>query len=404
MIHVCYGLYDKVGRYSKFTGTSITSLLDNTKSDVTIHILHDNTLSDDNKIKFQTVAEKFNQQIKFYNVEQLAPEKISEIVENMPSVSNSVYSIATFYRFLIPTLIEEEKIIYLDSDTIINLDINELWQIKLGEKIFAVVTEKSNGVPTEKYLPLCVDNFVKPEDYFNAGVLLINLNRFRQETDTIKAGMKFIASNPRYNFFDQDILNYCFSAQTVKLPNKFNFHVEYARSRGENSPEQKLCHYVGNSANFNMRDNFSRLWMEYFLKTTWFNTEVIQRIYECVQELDVQSKNKLVELSAKMSGKHRIFFVELQNFEVLKNIFKIKQNEEIIDATKTDAVKILLKKMKKSYGKGFFILLVRDYESLKNFLTESNYVEGEDFIDAMEFLSSAHGKAPVDTYFLIRAI
>ena len=140
------------------------------------------------------------------------------------------------------------------------------------------------------------------------------------------------------------------------------------------------------------------------MKTSWFNTEVIQRIYECIQELDVQSKNKLLELSAKMSGKNRIFFVELQNLTALKNIFKISPTEEIIDATKIDAVKVLLEKMNLSHGKGLFILLVRDYESLKNLLTESNYVEGEDFIDAMEFLSSAHGKAPVDTYFLIRAI
>ena len=404
MIHVCYGLYDQFGRYSKFTGTSILSLFDNTNCAVTIHILHDNTLSAENQNKFQALAENFHQQINFYNVEQLAPEKIAEIKSDMPIVSESVYSIATFYRFLIPNFVAEEKIIYLDSDTIINFDINELWSVELGEKIFAVVPEKKNGVPTEKFLPLCIDGLVRAEDYFNAGVLLINLNRFRQEAATIKSGMKFISANPRYNFFDQDILNYCFSTQTIQLPNKFNFHVAYARERGEFSPEQKLCHYVGNSANFNMRDNFSRLWMKYFLQTDWFNLEVIHRIYECIQELENQSQEKLLDLSAKISGKRRIFFAELNNFNSLKKIFKITDAEEIIDGTKPDAEKILLQKMKEFHGAGFFILLVRNFDAMKNFLAAENFVEGKDFMDAMKFLSAKHGAAPLDTYFLIRAI
>ncbi|MBQ4404635.1 MAG: hypothetical protein II857_09525 [Selenomonadaceae bacterium] len=29
MIHVCFGLYDKTGRYSKFTGTTICSIFEN---------------------------------------------------------------------------------------------------------------------------------------------------------------------------------------------------------------------------------------------------------------------------------------------------------------------------------------------------------------------------------------
>ena len=29
MIHVCFGLHDKDGRYSKFTGTAMTSLFEN---------------------------------------------------------------------------------------------------------------------------------------------------------------------------------------------------------------------------------------------------------------------------------------------------------------------------------------------------------------------------------------
>ena len=48
MINVCYAIYDKTGNFSKIAATSILSLLENTESWVTIHILHDNTLSTEN--------------------------------------------------------------------------------------------------------------------------------------------------------------------------------------------------------------------------------------------------------------------------------------------------------------------------------------------------------------------
>jgi len=240
MIHVAYGLYDKIGRYAKFTGVSMLSLFDNTKSEVMIHLLHDNTLTEENKSKLQDVADRFNRQIKFYNVEVLCADRISYFKENFLKLQESRFSFGTMFRLVIPNLIDAEidKIIYLDSDTIVNLDIAEFWNLELGDKIFAVVSEKQMGVPTE-LSPICFDGLVKVEDYFNAGVLLIDLNRLRNEIKTLENGIKFIAENPRYYFFDQDILNYTFSTRTLKLPNRFNRHVGYARSFQDFSTPQK---------------------------------------------------------------------------------------------------------------------------------------------------------------------
>ncbi|MBE8953795.1 MAG: hypothetical protein SR1Q7_11740 [Quinella sp. 1Q7] len=67
MIHVCFSIFDANGLYSKFTGTSILSIFDNIASEVTIHILHDKTLTDENRNKFLTLAERYNQIIKFQN-------------------------------------------------------------------------------------------------------------------------------------------------------------------------------------------------------------------------------------------------------------------------------------------------------------------------------------------------
>ena len=142
MIHVSFGLYDKTGRYSKFVGTTMLSLFENTTAAVTVHLLHDHTLTTDNREKFLQLAARFGQAVKFYNVEDFS-DKLNEFIKYVPNVKSSHLSVGTMYRFLLPQILSPEikKLIYLDADIIVNLDLNELWQIDLGEKILAAVPE-----------------------------------------------------------------------------------------------------------------------------------------------------------------------------------------------------------------------------------------------------------------------
>ena len=409
MIHVCYGLYDKYGNYSKFVGTSMISIFLNTKSDVTVHILHDNTLSDKNKKNLEGLATHHNRQIKFYNVELLQSEKVLNFRRRLGRVMDTTFSIGTLYRLLIPQIFSDlEKIIYLDADIIFNLDINELWSMDISDKPLAATAENDIIIDyktTSMNNFLMANNFISFEDYFNAGVLIFNLKKFREYEVALNDAIDFVVAHPQCAWFDQDILNFCFSKNYFRLPAKFDVFVNHERIvKQSNEIFPAVYHYIGDSLNFNMSDNFNRLWMKYFFKTPWLNLDVIERIFYCFQEFNSRSQKKLIEISAAISGKRRIFFVELNNFDVIKNIFKIGKSEEIIDATKPDSMKILLKRLKKLRGTGFFILLVRDYESLKKNLSAAGFVEGTDFIDAMEFLSVEHGKEPVDTYFFVSAM
>ena len=94
MIHVCFGLYDKTGSYSKFTGTAMLSLFDNTTSNVTVHILHDNTLTNDNREKFSYVAGRYGQRVKFYNVEKLCAPTKSRRLSNSSQTSADLDSLS----------------------------------------------------------------------------------------------------------------------------------------------------------------------------------------------------------------------------------------------------------------------------------------------------------------------
>ena len=406
MIHVCFGLYDKTGHYSKFTGTAMLSLFDNTNAEVTVHILHDNTVSAANRNKFIQLAERYNQRVEFYNIEELCADKISEIIKTFPNAKKTRYSIAMFYRLFAWEIFPQEigKVIYLDSDIVVNLDIKELWQIELGKKPVSVVPESSNGVPVIERFALCQEGIVKVEDYFNSGVLSINLKVFREEKEKIIRGIKFISENPQHNHSDQDILNYCFAARALKLPTKFNRFTTRARGAKE-MVEQKIYHYVATQIGFgvglDMKDIFNRLWMNYFIKTPWFDENSIGRLYEGVQRLHVELKAAMVQLSALMSGKTRAFFVMPEDIEMLKIFFAMRDDEEVILAETQHSLRELIDAMRRSRGKKIFFIIVANFPF--NMLTEAGFINGKDFLNGLEFFSEANGM-PLNSYELIKAM
>lgn len=402
MIHICFGLYDKTGRYSKFTGTTMLSIFDNTNSEVTVHILHDNTLSIDNRDKFIYLAGRYNQHVKFYNVEELCADKINFIKSNLSEHFNSLYSVAAMYRFLIPHIFppDIEKIIYLDSDLIVNLDIAELWQIDLKDRPIAGVSEHMLG-SDPRWFVMCHDGVVRLEDYFNSGVLLMNIDAFRAEELNLINGMRFVGANPRYLYFDQDVLNYCFSTQALKLPIKFNLLVRDLRARPDKRIEKKIYHYAAASIRLEGNDIFNELWMRHFMKTPWFDEKTIGRLYAGFQQIHVGLKGSLVNLSAMMSGKTRGFFATPNDIDGLKNFFSIRPDEKIILAENQESLPKLIDAMKKSHGKRIFFIMLPNFPFQA--LIEAGFVAGKDFVNGLEFLSEAQG-VPLNSHELVKAM
>ena len=241
--------------------------------------MHDNTLTDENRDKLIQIAERYGQQLKFYNVEELCADRLAEINNYFPQAKESHFSIAMFYRLLIPYLLLPQGIetaIYLDSDIIVNLDIAEFWQIDLGDKPFGAITRASQfkdeeRANTSKNIPLVGEGVVKPEDYFHSGLLLMNLKVLSKEEATILAGMKFVGENPQFIYPDQDVLNYCFSTAYLKLPVKFNRFVMSARPENEWTIDKKIYHFAASRISLVMdtNDPYNQLFMDYFIKTPW---------------------------------------------------------------------------------------------------------------------------------------
>lgn len=168
--------------------------------------------------------------------------------------------------------------------------------------------------------------------------------------------MDFIANNPKYPYLDQEVLNYCFSTQYLKLPKKFNIPVWIERHLGNTAIEKKLYHYLagGTSLGLNINDIYHRLYWEYFAKTPYFNSETLLKLFLGVRKMYVERQNLLIKISALMSGKTRTFFTDVQNTDFIKNVFALQEGEEILTFTSNESVQNLLNSMTAQRGKKVF--------------------------------------------------
>ena len=383
-------------------------MFENTREKVTVHILHDNTLTADNRDKFSYIAGQYNQHIKFYNVEKICAKSIQQFKEIFSKLDGfKIFSIGTLFRMLIPQIFSEDikRIIYLDSDVIVNSDIKEFWQVPLEDKVLAAVPEMSNGIPTSEMFTLCKKGLVNAEDYFNAGILYINLEKWRGgEYENFQAAIKFVVENINDMWIDQNIFNYCFSKKYLKLPVDFNCFVNKARERQDLRVNHRSFHYVGSSLQMDISDPFNRLWFSYFKNTNWFNEDVIAHFNEELVKLNVGQKDFAIQISALMSGKSRAFFTPAPNVDFIKKVFYLQEGEEIIPAVNMDSVQVLKESMKASAGKKvYFILISNDYRFVRADLIKDGFVEGRDFVNAVHFLSDAHG-VNLDTHNLLKAL
>lgn len=193
--------------YVPMLTTTIYSML--TNADSSRHydiIVLERDISEQNKQNITTFFARYaNATIRFYDVSRVIAE--FKLTTNNPHIS-----VETYYRFIIQEALPfYSKILYLDCDLVINGNIAELYDTNLGPAVIGAVRDvdflgnlnMKNGERKE-YVDRVL-HMRQPYGYFQAGVLVMNLDRMR-EIHTVHEWLE-IASNPEYIYNDQDILN-----------------------------------------------------------------------------------------------------------------------------------------------------------------------------------------------------
>lgn len=127
------------------------------------------------------------------------------------------YTIDTYTRLWVKEFFPKNvsRVLYLDADIVVVGSVAPLWSADLGGALLGAVDipGSDQGV---RLLGLRYE-----DGYFNAGVLLIDLDQWR----AIRAEeivMDYIRKNPERIMYDQDALNACFHACTKRLHYKWN--------------------------------------------------------------------------------------------------------------------------------------------------------------------------------------
>ena len=395
MIHVAYRLWGGDGFFAKMCGTSMLSMFENTREKVTVHIMHNNRLTPDNRGKLCYIAGQYNQQVEFHNVEEIAGATLRKFEAAYPIKSGIN---AAWYPFIVHEVFPDlDKIIFLGADTVFNLDVVKLWAYDLKPDCgIAAIPEALSNSP-KMWLKMVVNNLVDYDDYFNADILLVKPDFFRENFENILKACKFVHENG-YLLNEQDVLNYLFSKKYLKLPGKFNsmlikYHMFTPKPH---HLEKKIYHFSGiERPYFDTDDVYNRLYLEYFLKTPWANVEMFGNIHRATENLFRSHvgilKNNMLRITNLLTRCKRVFFVDKKNLNSLKQIFEVKDDELIIDASSPDAPKNLLQALNKHKGKKIFFLLAGNYWQLAMFLRQNNFIEGTDFFNGNLLLSEQYG-------------
>lgn len=242
-------------------GVMIQSLIFNTRSLFRLQFLIiDGGITEENKKKLELLISSYS----IVELNILVPE-ISGI-KNLRTDKH--ISEAAYLRLLIPQIIgsnEIEKVIYLDSDLIVNKDIKNLWDVELsGYALAAVQTLNFN-----RHKQLNMDKGVK---YFNSGVLCINLTKWRKE-NLSKRIIKFINENrTKVIYHDQDGMNAILYDDWIELDPSWNLTSQLLYL-GKYSKDElpNIIHYTEASKPWQLLNNhpFKKEYEKYLAMTPW---------------------------------------------------------------------------------------------------------------------------------------
>ncbi len=208
--------------YVQHLGVMITSLLENTsmKTSLEFYVI-DGGITDADKELLCSCTCFYGCKINFITIQADFYARFGE----SPSASD-----ATYFRIFVSELLDTsvKKVIYLDCDIVVKKDISELWKVDVSEYFLAAVADCGVEYSGEYAVTLKRKLGMKRKDcYFNAGVLLINLVKWREEGIS-KSICKFLLENKgKIDFADQDGLNAVLCNRWLQLDSQWNQQVAH---------------------------------------------------------------------------------------------------------------------------------------------------------------------------------
>ncbi len=250
--------------YSILLGVMLCSLFENnrTNRDFDIFVI-DSGISEASKAKLKVLEDRYGFALQYVVLDQSL----------FSGVSFGQFPPETFQRVGIARILPEsyKRVLYVDCDMIVRGDIAPLLTADLKGKTIGAVADCFQHLRLNHLRQLCQRvgaPFPAKPLYFNAGMLLIDLDRWRARD----VGDKLVAvlrdHGKSIAAADQDALNLVFLDDCVELPQKYNFLVGSTDAREANPV---FVHFAGGSKPWYVFSAlpYQREYVMYANKTPW---------------------------------------------------------------------------------------------------------------------------------------
>ena len=209
-VHIAFGVDTN---YFRGMAVNITSILKNNPGMVFIFHVFAFSITDDSRRRLEDLEKKYDIAIHIYILHQ----DILSDFNQFPCFSQ--HPLGTFIRILIPNLLQgiTNKALYLDADILCLGELRELQSINIDDCIAAVVHDEVETTAKTQIAALKLSH----ADYFNAGVMYINIDNWVANDCQSKA--LTVLSTQQLLFADQDALNAVLNGHVKYIDEKWNF-------------------------------------------------------------------------------------------------------------------------------------------------------------------------------------
>lgn len=175
---------------------------------VVLHLLYESLSAYDIE-KLSRFMERNQGQIQIYKMD-------SRIFAGFPDLQR--WSVETLFRLRIPEVLPEHihRVLYLDVDMVVEKSLQELYNMDFNDKSLIVCVNTDGNVDDKEKNILWNRRADIP--YFNAGMMLLNLEKIRQVCDFQKYCGIVRKKQGLFPYLDQDLLNYVFGEDVVYVP------------------------------------------------------------------------------------------------------------------------------------------------------------------------------------------
>ena len=211
--NIAYIVYASDNRFAEILGVSLVSLYENSQDmeDIIVYVL-DSAITAENKEKLNRIPEKYGRS----QITWIPAQDISKVLAMEVEVDRG--SLSQYARLFVSSDLpaDLDRVLYLDCDIVVGKSIRELWNLDLNGKTIAALLDAFSTAYRAN-----ID--LQPNDImFNSGVMLIDLNRWKEQ-EVEEQLLKFIESkNGRIQQGDQGALNAVLSNDTYCFEPRFN--------------------------------------------------------------------------------------------------------------------------------------------------------------------------------------